>query len=86
MQPLYPASLLANTPLPAFLQWWLSISRDPILLGAFGGKREWHWLSCFLALEGGVQLPCFILGAWGLWRSESAVVEAQIWSANIATR
>ncbi|KAK4687981.1 sigma intracellular receptor 2, partial [Tremellales sp. Uapishka_1] len=73
VQCLYPPGLLKNTPFPAFLDWYLSFSRDPILLGAGSGLREWDWLRKFIWMEACVQLPCFIIGAIGLWRNDKRV-------------
>jgi hypothetical protein len=71
MQPLYPSSLTQYlSPLRAVLEWYISTTRDPVLSGVLSGRWEWDWLKMFFYLEGGFQLPCFLLGAWGLWTSE----------------
>ena len=70
LQGLYPPSLLADTPLPAFLEWYIGFSKDPILIGARGVDPAWGWIRSFIALEGAFEVPCFVLGAVGLWRSE----------------
>lgn len=70
LQGLYPASWLAGTPLPAFLEWYLSFSVDPILIGARGTQPAWGWIRSFIWLEAVFQMPCFVMGAIGLWKSE----------------
>nr|XP_031862314.1 uncharacterized protein CI109_002279 [Kwoniella shandongensis]KAA5529386.1 hypothetical protein CI109_002279 [Kwoniella shandongensis] len=73
LQSIYPTSWLASTPLPAFFQWSIALARDPILGGAISGSREFAWLRTYFFLEGGFQLPCFVLGAVGLWRNDKRV-------------
>jgi len=67
---MYPKSWMAGTPFEAFHKWYIAWSRDPILTGASSGKREWDWLLSYIYLEGLFQVPCFIIGAVGLYRSE----------------
>ncbi|WVR09147.1 hypothetical protein IAU60_006209 [Kwoniella sp. DSM 27419] len=73
MQTLYPAHWLQGTRLQAFFHWSISLARDPILGGAISGSREFTWLRYFLYLEGFFQVPCFAIGAWGLWRNDKRV-------------
>ena len=75
IQTLYPPSLLARTPLPALMKWYLSWSRDPVLIGAAGSSWDWAWLRVFLHSEGYFQLPIFFIAAGMLWYSESQAVE-----------
>lgn len=73
-QSIYPPfilSKLASTPLPAFIQWYIRWSRDPIIIGAMNGGWEWDWIRGFMWVEALFQMPCWIIGAWGLWRGES---------------
>ncbi|KAL1406070.1 hypothetical protein Q8F55_007753 [Vanrija albida] len=67
LQVFYPAWLLEHTPFPAVLDWYVSLSRDPILLGVVSGADEWAWLRTFFWLEALLQLPSFVVGAIGLW-------------------
>ncbi|WVQ93314.1 hypothetical protein IAU59_000382 [Kwoniella sp. CBS 9459] len=73
MQTLYPAAWLEGTALQRFFHWSISLARDPILGGAMSDSREFAWLRLFLYLEGGFQLPCFAIGAWGLWKNDKRV-------------
>jgi hypothetical protein len=52
------------------MKWYLSWSRDPVIIGATTGGVEWDWMRTFLYLEAFFQVPSHIIGAWGLWRSE----------------
>ncbi|ORX39019.1 transmembrane protein 6/97 [Kockovaella imperatae] len=72
-QALYPPSWIVNTPLPAFIKWYMGWSRDPVILGALGGSPLWHWMKAFFWLEAVFQLPCWILGAWGMWTNDKRV-------------
>nr|ODN88626.1 hypothetical protein L203_02636 [Cryptococcus depauperatus CBS 7841] len=72
LQPIYPSSLVP-APLKSFLLWSANLTRDPILLGAASGDPMFAWLKCFLWLEGTVQVPCFILGLWGLWNNDKRI-------------
>ena len=65
-QSIFPTSLVP-TPLKQFNDWYKLWSRDPIINGAGTGSREWAWLDVFLHAEVGVQVPCFVLGAYWLW-------------------
>ncbi|OCF54450.1 hypothetical protein L486_07998 [Kwoniella mangroviensis CBS 10435] len=73
LQTIYPKHWLANTPLPVLFEYSISLARDPILGGALSGSKEFNWLRYFLYLEGGFQLPCFAIGAWGLWKNDKRV-------------
>ncbi|WWC64141.1 uncharacterized protein I303_106749 [Kwoniella dejecticola CBS 10117] len=73
LQTIYPKHWLADTPLSSLFEWSISLARDPILGGAMSGTREFAWLRYFLYLEGFFQLPCFILGAIGLWRNDKRI-------------
>ncbi|RSH95337.1 hypothetical protein EHS25_000424 [Saitozyma podzolica] len=73
IQSLYPPSLLAGTPFPAFMRWYINFSRDPILLGAMSSNPAWDWLKCFLKMEAFVQLPSFFIGAYGLYKNDKRV-------------
>lgn len=46
------------------------MSKDPVLKGARGNDPAWSWIRCFILLEGMFQVPCFVIGAIGLWISE----------------
>lgn len=35
------------------------------------GGWEWDWIRGFMWVEALFQMPCWIIGAWGLWRGES---------------
>lgn len=50
--------------------WSINLTRDPILLGAVNNDPTFGWLKCFSWLEAGFQVPCFVVGLWGLWNSE----------------
>lgn len=67
-QHLLPSAL---RPFPHFVPWYVRASADPVLRGAFGPGREWDWIRLFLQMELWVQLPCFFVGAWGLWNGAS---------------
>jgi len=73
LQHLYPPSWFKGTPLPGFSKWYLEWSRDPVLVGATYGGREWDWLRSFVYLEGAFQVPCHLAGIWGLWRNDKRV-------------
>lgn len=70
-QAVYPASLVDGTPLQAFGKWYTTFSRDPIMTGILGRDPAWGWMMPFFWLEMVFQIPCFILGAIGLWKSTS---------------
>jgi len=73
-QSIYPQSILSmisHTPLPAFMQWYMRWSRDPIIIGAYSGGWEWDWIRGFMWVEALFQMPCWIIGAWGLWNGMS---------------
>lgn len=73
-QAIYPASImryLALTPLPGFIEWYKTWSRDPIIVNAAVGGWEWDWIRGFMWVEALFQMPCWIIGAWCLWHSES---------------
>lgn len=75
-QSIYPQSILSvlsHTPLPAFLQWYMRWSRDPIIIGAYSGGWEWDWIRGFMWVEALFQMPCWIIGAWGLWNGMSTL-------------
>jgi hypothetical protein len=75
-QSIYPPFImqyLASTPLPAFIEWYKVWSRDPIIIGASSGGWEWDWIRGFMWVEAGFQMPCWIIGAWGLWRGRFCV-------------
>ncbi|WVQ75387.1 hypothetical protein IAR50_005007 [Cryptococcus sp. DSM 104548] len=82
-QSLYPPSLV-----PAFLRkfmlWSAAMTRDPILLSA--DRPEFGWLRCFFWLEAFFQIPCFAIGAWGLWNDDKRVYPLLIaYGASTAT-
>lgn len=72
LQALYPKAWVEGTSIQALVKWYISLSRDPILGGALGSSKAWDWLRTFFVLECTFQAPCFVIGAWGLWNSESA--------------
>lgn len=73
LQPLYPPDLLKGTPFPLVLEWYISLTRDPILIGAIHGGQEWDWLRTFFCLEASFQMLSFVVGSIGLWKSECAL-------------
>jgi hypothetical protein len=76
-QSIYPPSImlyLASTPLPAFIDWYMRWSRDPIIIGASNGGWEWDWIRGFMWVEAVFQMPCWIIGAWALWRGRSIIL------------
>lgn len=81
-QAIYPASImsrLASTPLPAFIEWYKTWSRDPIIVNAATGGWEWDWIRGFMWVEALFQMPCWIIGAWCLWNSElNSTIQIQI--------
>lgn len=68
-QQLYPAGIVPQ-PLLDLMSWYNATTRDPVIVGAMSGSRDWAWLKVFLHMELFVQTPCFVIGALGLWRSE----------------
>ncbi|EIW67144.1 hypothetical protein M231_07109 [Tremella mesenterica] len=70
---LYPPALIAKTPLPRFQKWYIAWSRDPIVTGATGTAAEWGWLRTFVWMELLFQVPCFLIGAVGLYRNDKRV-------------
>lgn len=70
-QALYPSWMVKGTPLGAFTDWYLAFSRDPIMTGVMRQDPAWRWMMPFFYLEMFFQVPCFALGAYGLWKSES---------------
>jgi hypothetical protein len=68
-QSIFPQHLIPAA-LRDFSAWYKLWSRDPIINGAGTGAREWAWLDVFLHAEVAVQVPCFVLGAWWLYKSE----------------
>ncbi|WWC91335.1 uncharacterized protein L201_006278 [Kwoniella dendrophila CBS 6074] len=73
LQTIYPKHWLADTQLSRLFEYSISLARDPILGGALSNSKEFLWLKYFLYLEGFFQLPCFIIGAWGLWYNDKRV-------------
>lgn len=69
-QAVYPSWVVAG-PLEAFSKWYLNFLRDPIMTGVFNADPVMRFMMPFFYLEMFFQLPCFILGAIGLWKSES---------------
>ena len=62
------------------------MTRDPIMHGAvFGPEGDWGWLRTLILLEGAFQVPCFALGALGLWHSEPSPSSPAFNRANIQT-
>ncbi|KAL0247573.1 hypothetical protein I308_103645 [Cryptococcus tetragattii IND107] len=72
LQYLYPPSLLPSA-LKSFLLWSINLTRDPILLGVVNNDPTFGWLKCFSWLEAGFQVPCFVVGLWGLWNNDKRV-------------
>jgi hypothetical protein len=70
LQTLYPKHWIEGTVLNQVVQWYIQQTRDPLLDGVFRGNPNWNWIVPFLYLEGVFQAPCFVLGAYGLWKSE----------------
>ena len=72
-QAIYPPAIMAflkaSTPLPAFIEWYKTWSRDPIIVNAASGGWEWDWIRGFMWVEALFQMPCWIIGAWCLWHS-----------------
>ncbi|WRT68949.1 uncharacterized protein IL334_005931 [Kwoniella shivajii] len=73
LQTLYPVHWLAGTPLSDLFNYSITLARDPILGGALSGSKEFDWLRYFFWLEGLFQLPCFVIGAIGLWNNDKRV-------------
>jgi hypothetical protein len=85
-QSIYPQSILsilAHTPLPAFLQWYMRWSRDPIIIGAYSGGWEWDWIRGFMWVEALFQMPCWIIGAWGLWNGTYLLISLVMTEADM---
>lgn len=59
----------------ALLQWYMSMTRDPVLSAGFTGGPEWDWFRSFICVEAFFQAPCFAIGAWALWKSELRSVQ-----------
>ncbi|ODO01669.1 hypothetical protein I350_06495 [Cryptococcus amylolentus CBS 6273] len=82
-QSLYPPALVP-APLKEFLLWSAALTRDPILLGA--ARPEFGWLRSFFWLEAVFQIPCFVIGAWGLYYNDKRVYPLLIaYGASTAT-
>lgn len=75
-QAIYPPAIMAvlqrSTPLPGFIEWYKTWSRDPIIVNAAVGGWEWDWIRGFMWVEALFQMPCWIIGAWCLWHSTFA--------------
>ncbi|SPO22078.1 uncharacterized protein UTRI_02080_B [Ustilago trichophora] len=57
-------------PLRKVLQDYLTSSKDPFLLAAAESSPEHVWFRVLLASETVFQIPCFVVGIWGLWNDE----------------
>ncbi|KAI0083842.1 transmembrane protein 6/97 [Irpex rosettiformis] len=85
LQALYPQSLVPGiiAQLPKF---YISMSKDPLISGAFSGSDAFIWFRTFLTLEAIFQLPVFVLGMRGLLRGSRAIyVLLLIYGASTAT-
>ncbi|BEI83952.1 hypothetical protein CcaverHIS002_0405560 [Cutaneotrichosporon cavernicola] len=67
-QAVYP-SWMVSGPLEALAEWYLNFLRDPIMAGVFAKDPTMRFMMPFFYLEMFFQLPCFVLGAVGLWKS-----------------
>jgi len=73
LQALYPPWLIASTPLPGFMKWYLAYSRDPVVAGAMKGGVENAWLVTFFWIEAVFQIPTFVVSAIGLRNNDKRV-------------
>ncbi|KAI0825504.1 transmembrane protein 6/97 [Irpex lacteus] len=85
LQALYPPNLtpqwIAQLP-----QFYITMSKDPLISGAFSGSDAFVWFRTFLTLEAIFQLPVFVLGMYGLLRgSKSIYILLLIYGASTST-
>ncbi|TDL23970.1 hypothetical protein BD410DRAFT_786669 [Rickenella mellea] len=69
LQGLLP-SYVFPAPVRKIVPFYLSISNDPLMAGAFGMNglpSQWLWFKSFLFLECLFQLPTFLVGIYALW-------------------
>ncbi|GMK59325.1 hypothetical protein CspeluHIS016_0703400 [Cutaneotrichosporon spelunceum] len=71
-QVVYP-SWMVTGPLEAFKEWYLDFLRDPIMTGVSTENPTTRFMIPFFYLEMFFQLPCFVLGAIGLWKNDKRV-------------
>lgn len=84
-QSVFPPAIIP-TALHNLNEWYKAWSRDPIINNAGTGSRQWAWLDVFLHAEVGVQVPCFVLGAWWLWKNDKrAYPLTLLYAAHTAT-
>ena len=72
LQSLYPKHLIPSF-LKSILNFWISISNDPILQGGDTSSPLWAWIKSFIALEAIFQLPIFIYGSYCLYKNIKSV-------------
>ncbi|ORY31410.1 transmembrane protein 6/97 [Naematelia encephala] len=86
LQRSYPAWLIDDTQLAAFKKWYISWSRDPVMLNAYSGDPAWLWIEPFFFLELVFQVPSFVVGAIGLWKNDKRVYPLMLaYAASTAT-
>ncbi|BEJ14773.1 hypothetical protein CspHIS471_0405400 [Cutaneotrichosporon sp. HIS471] len=71
-QAVYPSWMVPG-PLDALKEWYLNFLRDPIMAGVFAKDPTMRFMMPFFYLEMFFQLPCFVLGAAGLWKNDRRV-------------
>lgn len=58
-------------PVQTVLKDYLVASKDPFLLAALAKSPAHVWFRALLSSETFLQVPCFLVGIWGLWKGES---------------
>ncbi|KAJ7587995.1 transmembrane protein 6/97, partial [Mycena floridula] len=87
-----PASLLIDlqalfgAPFPYLIEWYISMSGDPLISGMLRGNSDLVWFQTFLWLEMLFQVPVFFLGMWGLLKeNQSIYMLLVVYGASTAT-
>ncbi|KLT39754.1 hypothetical protein CC85DRAFT_288244 [Cutaneotrichosporon oleaginosum] len=75
-QAVYPKWLVPGA-LESFGKWYIGLFRDPVMTGVLTRDGSMDFMMPFFYLEVVFQLPCFVLGAMGLWRSRNALGETE---------
>ncbi|CAK9786822.1 unnamed protein product [Cutaneotrichosporon oleaginosum] len=71
-QAVYPKWLVPGA-LESFGKWYIGLFRDPVMTGVLTRDGSMDFMMPFFYLEVVFQLPCFVLGAMGLWRNDKRV-------------
>lgn len=73
-------------PLQTVLKDYLMTSKDPFLLAALAKSPAHVWFRALLSSETFLQVPCFLVGIWGLWNGEYSERSDRMYKISAAHR